>query len=157
MVSCLACLCCGVSEMLEKKNELLHLILYENVSAIETLVDELFMSSDEVIELINTLLETGELNGTLTEDGLRFFKSEVKLSDAPAIERDETPPGFLFFNTKPAFVTSAIGVIVLAGGLVINAYAGNFTEQSIASILIFVGLFILICGLYCLSQRKTPS
>jgi hypothetical protein len=143
--------------MSEKKNELIHLILNENVSAIEILVDELFMSSDEVIELINTLLETGELNGTLTEDGLRFFKSEVKLSDAPAIERDEKPPGFLFFNTKPAFVTVIIGFIVLAGGLIINAFAGNFTEQSIASILIFLGLMILICGLYCLSQRKTPS
>ncbi|MGD9395543.1 MAG: hypothetical protein PVJ05_03855 [Candidatus Thorarchaeota archaeon] len=143
--------------MSEKKDELIHLILNENVSAIETLVDELLLTSDEVIELINKLLEAGELSGTLTEDRLRFYKSEVKLSEAPSIEREDTPPSFLFFNTRPATVTTIVGFIVLAGGLIVNAFSGNFTEQSIASILIFVGLLIMICGLFSFSQRKTPS
>ena len=63
--------------MLEKKDELIHLIMDENVSAIQTIVEELSLSSDEVIELISKLLETGELKGTLAEDGQRFFKSDV--------------------------------------------------------------------------------
>lgn len=143
--------------MSEKKVALIRLVMNENVSSISTLVDELFMTSDEIIELINTLIETGELNGSLTKDGQRFFKTEVKLSEAPAIEREDRPPSFLFFNAKPARVIAIIGLIILAGGVILNAYAGNFTEQSIASILIFLGLIVMICGLFCLSQRRTPS
>ncbi|MFX1607028.1 MAG: hypothetical protein ACFFDD_14135, partial [Promethearchaeota archaeon] len=141
----------------EKKDELIHLIVNENVSAIETLVDELFISSDQVIELINILLESGELHGTLTKDGSRFFRSDVKLSGAPAIEREDKPPSFMTFNTRPPTIIAIIGLIIIVFGVIFNSYAGNFTGQSIASILIFVGLFILISGLFRLSQRKTPS
>ena len=136
---------------------MIHLIINENVSAIQILVDELVMTSDEVIELIGKLLETGELNGTLTEDGQRFFKSDVKLSEAPAIERGEAPPSFLTFNTRPPIVVAIIGLIIIISGVIVNAFASDIAGQNIASILIFIGLFIMICGLYCLSQRKTPS
>ena len=143
--------------MSEKKDRLIHLIMNENVSAIATLVDELLMTSDEVIELIKSLLETGELNGTLTDDEQRFFRINVKISEAPSIEREDAPPSFLSFNTRPPMVLAIIGLIITIGGLVANIFAGNFTEQSIASILIFVGLIIMICGLFSISQRKTPS
>ncbi|MHA1965809.1 MAG: hypothetical protein ACXACG_11680 [Candidatus Thorarchaeota archaeon] len=143
--------------MSEKKDELIDLILNENVSAIQVLVDRLGITPDEVIDLINELLEEGKLKGGLTDDGVRFFKSEVKLSDAPTIERDDGPPSFMNFNTRPPLVIVVIGIIIIAGGLIVNAYAGDAAEQNLAAILIFCGLSIIMIGLYCLSQRKTPS
>ncbi|OLS22162.1 MAG: hypothetical protein ThorAB25_25930 [Candidatus Thorarchaeota archaeon AB_25] len=143
--------------MLEKKDELIHLIMDENVSAIQTIVEELSLSSDEVIELISKLLETGELKGTLAEDGQRFFKSDVKLSEAPSIERDDAPPSFMTFNTRPGRVTIIIGVIVFIGGVIVNAFAGDMVVQNFAALLMLIGLLITISGLYCISRRETPS
>ncbi|MHA2395493.1 MAG: hypothetical protein ACXAC0_02220 [Candidatus Thorarchaeota archaeon] len=143
--------------MLEKKDELIHLIMNDNVSAIETIVNELTMSSDEVIELINTLLETEELNGTLTEDGQRFFKRDVTLSEAPTIESEHTPPSFMTFNTRPARVIVFIGVNVIVCGVLANAFSSNTVEQNFAAAIILFGLLITFSGLYCISRRKTPS
>ena len=144
----------GLSDM---KNQLLHLIVNENVSAIEILVDRLEISSDEVNGLIDELIEEGRLTGTRTEDGRRFFKSEVKLSDAPTIEREDMPPDFLTYNSRPPIIIAIIGFIVIGAGFVINAFATDFSEQNFAAILILIGLLITMAGLYCLSQRKTPD
>ena len=143
--------------MSDKKEELLHLVKNENVSAIETLVNRLELTSDEVVQLIESLLESGELKGTLTEDRKRFFKTDVELSKAPTIERADAPPSFLDFNTRPAFVIALIGFLIVAGGVIVNVYAADIVEQNFAAILILIGLFIAIAGLYGVSRRQTPA
>ena len=140
-----------------KKVELVDLVMKENVSAIQILVDRLELTSDEVIDLIGELLEEGKLHGTLTSDGARFFKSEVKLSDAPAIERNVAPPSFISFNTRPGIITAIIGFILIAVGIIVNANSQDIIEQSFAATLLLFGILILLSGLYCLSQRKTPA
>ena len=120
--------------MSEKKDELVDLVLNENVSAIQILVDRLGITSDEVIDLINDLLKEGKLNGTITEDGSRFFKSDVKLSEAPTIERSEDLPDFMSFNSKPGMVTAIIGFIIIAAGVIVNAYSSDALEQNFAAI-----------------------
>lgn len=143
--------------MSDKKDELIDLVLMQNVSGIQIFADRLQITTEEVIELINELLEEGKLNGTLTEDGSRFFKSDVKLSAAPTIERDDVPPSFLSFNTRPAITIVILGFIIIVSGLVVNAFAFDVIEQNFAAVLIFVGLMIILSGLYYISQRKTPS
>ena len=143
--------------MSDKKDELIDLVMNQNVSGIQILADRLKISTEEVIELINELLEDGKLNGTLTEDGSRFFKSDVKLSAAPTIEREDAPPSFMDFNVKPAIATAVLGVIIIVFGLVINAITIDVVEQNFAAVLIFVGLMVLLAGLYIISRRNTPS
>lgn len=139
------------------KDRLIDLIMIENVSAIETMANELKTTSEEVIELLNKLVESGDLSGVLTQDGKRFFKSTVKLSDAPRIERKETPPSFMTFNTRPAIATATVGFLLIAAGVIVNAFAADIVEQNFAAVLILFGLIILMSGLYCLSRRKTPA
>lgn len=143
--------------MSEKKGELLNLIMNQNVSAVQTLADRLEITFDEVIELIKALLEEGTLKGTLTEDGVRFFRSEIKLSAAPTIPRDESPPDFMNFNTQPGRVTAILGFILIAAGVIINANALDVIEQNFAALLILLGMVIVMSGLYCISRRKTPA
>ncbi|MFW9976283.1 MAG: hypothetical protein ACFFDQ_13510 [Candidatus Thorarchaeota archaeon] len=143
--------------MSQKKQELIDIIMNENVSAIQIIGSRLGITSEEVITLINELLKTGELKGTLTDDGSRFYKSVIKLSDAPKIERDETLPSFMSFNTRPAIITSIVGILLIGGGVIVNAFARDMIESNFAAILILVGIIILMIGLYTLSKRKTPS
>lgn len=143
--------------MSNKKQELIDIIMNENLSAIQIIGSRLGITSEEVITQINELLKTGELKGTLTDDGSRFYKSVVKLSDAPKIERDETLPSFMSFNTRPAIITSIVGILLIGGGVIVNAFARDMIESNFAAVLILLGIIILMIGLYTLSKRKTPS
>lgn len=140
-----------------KKDELVDLVMNENVSAIQILVDRLDITSDEAIELINELLGENRLNGTLTEDGTRFFKTDVKLSKAPTIERDDDPPDFTSFNSRPRIVITIIGFIIVAAGVIVNSFSTDAVEQNFAAILILAGIFVAFTGLYLISKRKTPA
>jgi hypothetical protein len=157
MASNPACHLRRVQDMSDKKEQLIDLVMNGNVSGIQILVDRLEIESEEVIKLIHELLEEGRLSGSLTEDGRRFFKSEVKLSEAPTIAREDSPPDFLSFNSKPAIATAIIGFLIMAVGLIINSMATDFVEQNFATMIIFVGLIVAMTGMYCVSQRKTPS
>ncbi len=139
------------------KDKLIDLIMRENVSAIETMANELETTSEEVIEILSKLVESGDLSGLLTEDCTRFYKSTVKLSGAPKIEREEKPPSFMTFNTKPAIAIASVGFLLIAAGVIVNAFAADIIEQNFAAVLILFGLIIAMSGLYCFSQRKTPA
>jgi hypothetical protein len=143
--------------MSEKKQELINLIMNQNVSAIYTLSTRLEITTDEVIQLINDLIEEGNLKGTLTEDHERFFKSDIKLSAAPTIAREDDQPSFLTFNARPGKVTAIVGFLIVIAGLIVNAFATDAIEQNFAALLVLFGILIIITGLYCLSRRETPS
>lgn len=146
-----------VKLMTKKSSELAALINNENVSAIQTMVDELEISSEEVRELIRELLSSGAIQGSFTEDGKRFFKSEVKLSEAPSIPIGDQTPTFMKFDTRPGIITSVVGLITTAFGLIINSNAIPGLSQDMGVIVLFIGIIILFSGMYCLSMRKTPS
>ena len=143
--------------MSDKKDELIDLVMKQNVSGIQIFAARLQITTEEVIKLVNELLEEGKLNGTLTEDSSRFFKSEVKLSEAPSIGRDEDPPSFMNFSTRPAMISMIVGIIIIVFGLIVNVFAVDAVEQNFAAVLIFLGLMVFFAGLYYLSKRKTPS
>ena len=62
--------------MEDKKLLLIQLIEEDNLSAIETFSDKLGISKEDVIALLKELQTEGKLQGTLTSDEKRFFKSQ---------------------------------------------------------------------------------
>lgn len=147
----------GVSIMSEKKEKLAKLIVDLNVSAIVTMSERLDVAPEEVIELINELISEGKLHGTITEDSKRFFRSDAKVSNAPVIERGQTIPEFLSYNTKPGYVIAIIGALILGIGAIVNNYATDAAEQNVAAVLFLIGILILFVGLYLVARRKTPD
>jgi hypothetical protein len=145
------------SDMSEKKEDAMNLILKGNVSAIQILSDRLEITPDEVRKIIEELIEEGKLKGSLTEDGDRFFKSEVKLSNAPSIGREDKLPDFLNFNARPAITVAIVGFLIIAAGLIFNSMTTDMVGQNIATVLLFIGLCVTMVGMYWFSQRKTPS
>ncbi|MBN2230069.1 MAG: hypothetical protein JW779_10825 [Candidatus Thorarchaeota archaeon] len=143
--------------MEDKKQLLIQIIMEENVSAIVTMGERLGIDPDDVITMIGNLVSEGRLNGTLTEDKVRFFKSSVKVSEAPVIPREDKPPSFLNYNTKPGKLTALIGFIIIAAGLVVNSFATTIEEANFAAIVIFFGLLVLFAGLYFIARRNSPD
>ena len=143
--------------MTDKKSELVELVNKENVSAIRIIGDILEIAPEEVIEFIKELLATGTIHGSLTEDGERFYKSEIKLSDAPVIPSGPQTPSFLNFDTRPGIITSIIGLVIIILGVILNSNVLFIMEQDLGAIVIFLGIITLFSGMYCLSRRKTPE
>lgn len=143
--------------MTDKKSELVILVNQENVSAIRIMGDRLEISPEEVKKLIEELLANGTIQGSMTDDGERFYKSEIKLSDAPVLPSGPQTPAFLKFDTRPGIITSIIGLAIISLGLIINSNVFFSFEQDFGAITIFLGMFILVSGMYCLSRRKTPE
>ncbi len=143
--------------MSEKKAKLVNLVAEHNVSAIATLSEKLGIEPENVIELIKELIFDGKLQGTITEDEKRFFRSDAKVSDAPVIEREDTIPEFLSYNTRPGYVIALIGAIILVGGGLVSVNAADAAEQNFAAGLFLLGLAILFAGLFYVARRNTPD
>ncbi|MFX1481635.1 MAG: hypothetical protein ACFFCP_00450 [Promethearchaeota archaeon] len=141
--------------MSDKKTDLINLIERDNVSAVRILADRLELTPEEVKLLIDELLADGSIQGSITEDGERFFKRDVKLSEAPAIPIDGQTPSFLKFNIRPGIITSIVGFAVIIVGVFLNGLGGS--GRDLGAIVIFIGIAILLAGLFWLSLRKTPS
>jgi hypothetical protein len=137
-----------------KKQELVRLVNKENVSSILLLADMLNLTNDEVRALIEESLADGSIKGTVTEDGQRFFKTDISVSDAPVIHSEEKLPAFMEFDTRPGRITSIIGLIIIAIGVIVFSGMG---QQDVGAIVVFAGVFLMFSGLFYLSRRKTPS
>lgn len=146
-----------MSLLADKKSQLVELVNAENVSAIRVMADELEISLEDVKALIDECIAEGQLQGSITEDGQRFFKTDIKLSEAPVIPSEVQTPEFLKFDVRPGIITSVIGLIVIAVGVILNYYAMDLIQQDFGIIFVLVGIVLLFSGMLCLSRRKTPS
>jgi len=133
------------------------MILDDDLSSVEAMSAELGIDQDEVRVMLQDLLTQGGLKGRITQDGKRFFREDVRVSDKPAIPRQEEEPAFLRFNTKPArYVAEAGLVILVASYATLILMRGNAGLESIAILAMVLGLGLLLGGCYYIGLRKTP-
>ena len=140
-----------------KKQLLIKLIVDRNVSAIETVREKLGLSKEQVISLIEELQNEGRLHGTITSDEKRFFKSDVKMSQAPVIGHEDTAPAFLDYDVRPGITIATAGFGIILVGVVFNSFIFMQGSSDIAALCFFIGAFILIIGLFLIARRKTPD
>lgn len=143
--------------MEEQKQLLIQLIVDKNVSAIETFSEKLALPKEEVITLISQLLEEGKLHGNLTSDEKRFFKSEVKMSQAPVVSDKDEGPSFLKYDIRPGLIVTSFGLIVIIIGVAFNSITSIQNAGDVLAILTFIGVVVLIIGLLMVARRKTPD
>jgi hypothetical protein len=141
----------------EKKRKIVSMINNENVSALSTMEDELGLTHDEVLTILRGLLEENTLHGKISEDESRFWRSDAKVSQAPAIPRDDKLPDFLSYDTRPGKGLSIVGCVIDIIAFIVLTYATDIPERDFGTLLFFVGLVILLSGLYCVSRRDSPD
>ena len=143
--------------MEEKKRKIVSMINDENVSALLTMEDELGLGHDEVLRILKELLDENALHGRISEDESRFWRSDAQVSKAPAIPRSDKLPDFLSYDTRPGKGLSIVGCVIDIIAFFILTYATDIVERDFGTILFFIGLVILLSGLYCVSRRDSPD
>ncbi len=141
----------------QAKEDLVTLVKDKHISSIQIMADRLGIQEDGVRDLLGQLRDEGLLEGHFTEDGSRFFRSDVNVEATPESVEEEYVPEFMQYNTKPGRIVAYIGLMVMVlGGIIYYLSAGNLYYQNIGMLLLGFGLIILLPGLYWIGRRKTP-
>ena len=96
------------SEPIDLKTRLYQLVAENKMSSLDMISDMVGTDEEMVRAILEELVEDGNLSGSFTEDGQRFFLSEVSVSSAPRaamqdkgyeIERADTRKGRIILLT----------------------------------------------------------
>ncbi|MHA1909964.1 MAG: hypothetical protein ACW98Y_21910 [Candidatus Thorarchaeota archaeon] len=139
------------------KDNLRELVDHSNMSSIEMISEALGVDEELTTELLLQLVEDGILSGYLTEDGTRFYRSDVKKSDAPiasVIDELVIEP----HERSNAFYVPLLGLIVFIAGQVIHQIFGQIEAYyGYTSGLVMGGLLLLVFGLIYMASVDSKS
>ncbi|MHA2003649.1 MAG: hypothetical protein ACW960_06020 [Candidatus Thorarchaeota archaeon] len=132
-------------------------LVERNVSSIDMLSSQLGMSPEETQKILLELVDAGKLAGKLTADGSRFFRSDVKTSEAPIIP--STPePEIQKKGAKPGVFIMLSGIILfVVGNLLVNLNLEFSILWGLGSALLLAGPLVLITGLFYVSMMNPPQ
>ncbi len=131
------------------KEKIIELIL-NNHSSINLIAEYLEVDPEQVRHLILEAVRERTISGRLTEDELRFYRSDVKMPDPSSLveDVDMTVPSLLF----PKMILFGGIVIFFAGQIIIRTAAEGTALYNMSTALVFGGLFTIVGGLYAFSR-----
>ena len=133
------------------------MITGQNVSSIEVMSTELGVSQDDVTSILLKLVEQGTLKGRISDDGLRFFQDNVKVSERPPIPTRDKEPTFLEFNTKPGRYLAEMGLaVVVISYLALLVFQGSIEYENTSIGMLLIGFVLIMAGCYYVGRHKTP-
>jgi hypothetical protein len=138
-----------VSENHTLKESLVSIITETGLSSVEAMSEQLETTEDVVTELIQSLVDEGAVFGKLTEDHKRFFRSDVKKSELPAVSANEELD-IVSADRGYAVYVPVTGLLVFIAGQVLHNTIGVVNDgqfYTYTSGIVMGGLILLILGL----------
>lgn len=132
---------------------LTRLVAEQNMSSVSMISEQLGIDEDTARDYLQDLVEQGELEGYITEDGSRFFKSEVHMTSAPivALNEDWTPETH---ETKYGKIIFVFGLaLIIAGQVVPRILVNDSLSLGIGAALAMIGFIALLGGLASIGSR----
>ncbi len=128
-------------------------IMLEKISSLEMISNLTTIDAELVFDTIESLVESGSLEGSFTDDKKRFFLSDVKTSDAPILDNHDTGLEMKSADTRSAKAVALLGVVMLVLGQILRGLVAIHTGMESAGTAIFmIGLVVLFAGLLQFSR-----
>ncbi len=122
-------------------------IMLEKISSLEMISNLTTIDAELVFDTIESLVESGSLEGSFTDDKKRFFLSDVKTSDAPILDNHDTGLEMKSADTRSAKAVVLLGVAMLVLGQILRGLVAIHTGMESAGTAIFLlGLVVLFAG-----------
>lgn len=140
------------------KSELLDLIREKKISSIQTMSSMIEKDHEDTLQILSELIEEGSLEGTIDENGRRFFNSSVKVSDAPVLSKHVEPeePATRKTTKGKLGIIAGIGLIIV-GEVIPREFLATYMLENLKIGLVFLGMAAFVGGLLYLSRSETPS
>ena len=139
------------------KAQVYQVVAEHKISSLHKIAQMVGSSEDLTREAIGDLMAEGSLHGSMTEDGNRFFLSDVKVSDAPvAIKHEEyeiaQPDTRLGKTVFVSGIATMITGFILRGLLTINPVL-----EHVGAGVLLIGMVILVAGWLHVSRAIPPE
>jgi len=139
------------------RERLYEIVAVSKISSIEMICEHAGIDEESTRELLTELIDEGSINGSFSEDGSRFFLSDVKVSDAPVLMRNDDPE-IKKVNTRSAKIISIIGLSSLILGWVFQRLTSIHQGMENAGVaLIMIGLVVMTAGCIQFSKENPPD
>jgi hypothetical protein len=140
------------------KTRLYETVKVAKVSSLEMISNLTGIEEELVREAIEELVNEGSLNGSFTEDGSRFFLSDVKTSEAPVAVVHDAGLEIERADTKTAKIVGISGLAMLIAGQILRSLVAIHPGMDNAGTSFFmIGLVMIIVGWYQYSRLEAPS
>jgi len=146
------------SNPIELKTRLCQIVLENKISSIETLSEITGTEEEEAKLALQELVSEGSLSGSFTEDGSRFFLSDIKVSNAPIIAPVDLGLELEVQDSKLSKIVVISGIVLMAVGYLLRGLvAMGEIMVNTGSVLFMIGLVVLIGGWMMFSKINPPS
>jgi hypothetical protein len=125
------------------------------MSSISIIASHIEKDEEVVLETIKDYISSGVLTGKLSEDETRFFKSDVKVSDAPVVRSNKESVELVQPDTSVGKYLMLTGIISIISGLVLRSLTGiTLALTNMGTSLTLVGFIILASGWLFISRKE---
>lgn len=146
------------TEPIDMKTRLYTLVAEHKMSSLDKISGMVGTDEEEVRSMLKELVDDGNLKGFFTEDGQRFFLSEVRVSSAPVADTKDKGYEVARGDTRNGRIVLISGLMTLIVGYIFRGLTlyGNSME-SIGSAVFMMGLGVLLAGWLMISRAQPPS
>jgi len=151
-----------VDETPQYNNDLKHklhdLVALDKISSIEMISEQIGADEETTREWLSELVEEGSISGTLSEDGARFYSSDLKVSTAPIVAHEELLAKKKSIKSYHAKLLAITGIIMLILGTIVRSLRTiDFRFDNVGIAIYFIGLAIMIVGWILISRANPPE
>jgi hypothetical protein len=147
-----------LSEYQELRTKLHDIVSVAKISSVEMICEQTGIDEDSARTLLQDLVNAQVVSGRFSEDGKRFFLSDVKISDAPVISREERNLEIKKTNTKTAKLIGLGGFFTLILGWILRGLTGIHQGMENAGVALFmIGFVVMTVGWIQCSRFNPPE
>jgi hypothetical protein len=140
------------------KSRLLHIITNEKISSLDYISSLTGTDESQLRSILEELVDEGTLEGAFTEDGQRFFLSDIKVSSAPLAPTQDEGYSVKKADTKHGKVVLISGLVMMSAGYIARGLTTiSALMESIGSAVIMIGLAVLVGGWLMITRADPPS
>ncbi|NHI90262.1 MAG: hypothetical protein EAX87_12120 [Candidatus Thorarchaeota archaeon] len=140
------------------KARLLHIITNEKISSLNMISSLTETDESQIRSILEELVDEGTLEGAFTEDGQRFFLSDIKVSSAPLAPNQDEGYSVKKVDTKLGKVVFMSGLVMMGAGYIARGLTTISTVMdSVGSAAVMIGFVVLIGGWLMITRADPPS
>jgi hypothetical protein len=146
----------AASQKVEVDDPIVDAIERYKMSSISMIASHLEMEDEAVLNRIKELVSDGTLAGKISEDETRFFKSDVKVSEAPIIRSNDESVEIVHPDTSVGKYMMLTGIASIVSGLILRSLTGiTLALTNMGTSLTLVGFIVLAAGWLYISRKES--
>jgi hypothetical protein len=145
------------NEFVDVKTQVYRVVSDHKISSLQMISHMIGETEESTRSALKELIDEGSLDGTLTNDGNRFFLSDVKVSDAPIAGKHEEYV-IRHRDTRIGKAVFVSGVTMMIGGFIARGFMTVLPiMEHIGSSVVLLGMAVLAAGWLQVSRSMPPD